>query len=110
VGCRATALKKWLPPILAKLESLGLTELNEGTVALVGSSSDELRELRILNAQQSSTGTDYPGSIYCTLDNEPRGGLVPASSECVSVWIATFLKDTKQADVLSKLQSAVIVD
>lgn len=73
VGCRATALKKWLPPILANLESLGLTELNEGTVALIGSSSDELRELGILNAQQSSTGTDYPGSIYCTLTTNRVG-------------------------------------
>lgn len=31
---------------------------------------------------------------------------MPASSDCVSVWIATFLNDAKQADVLSKLQSA----
>lgn len=103
---RIKRLLKELPPALGRLEDTGVREWwahirNRHVDSEV---SRKLSELKVMGAVQG--GTSCAGSIYVTLElaNERSAGVVPPSSDEVSIWVADFLKEPHQADVLRKLE------
>jgi hypothetical protein len=59
--------------------------------------------LGVVGAEQS--GTDFPGSIYVTLDLPAKrsGGMVAITGDPLAQWISSFLKDGGRRDVRQKL-------
>ena len=49
--------------------------------------------------------TDFPGSIYLMIDlpSERTGALVSENPDAAAAWVGSFLKETRQLDVLTKL-------
>lgn len=49
--------------------------------------------------------TDFPGSIYLTIERSPErtGGVVDSTGSAVPGWVRDFLLDPHQSDVLGKL-------
>ena len=97
-------LKREIPALLQELETSGRTYLRPScTQNAVGVEAHGLK-LGILYAFQG--GTDFPGSIYPTVDQgeERSGGCVDErSSDAVAGWVGPFLSDNKHSDVLAKL-------
>ncbi len=98
---RANRLRRELPALLKQLEGLGISELrprrHDGTL------EDAAWGLGIRSAFQSDT--DYPGSIYITLElpRERSGGWVADTGDALAPWIGEFLEDPEHSDVLEKL-------
>lgn len=61
------------------------------------------RALGIVSANKSET--DFPGSIYLTIEqpHERTGGVVDSTGSAVPGWVRDFLLDAHQSDVLNKL-------
>lgn len=97
-SARAKDLRRTLPGLLRDLEQRGITALD---LDLAESASAE--RLGVVSARQS--GTSFPGSIYITIDlpSERSGGVVPSTGDCLSSWVADFLSEDGQRDVLAKL-------
>lgn len=111
VDCLSTARVKKLfadlPALLGSLESLGVCNFRTDS----WQSADhplvqQARDLGITRGYQG--GTDYPGSIYLTVDlpAERRGGMVADNGDAASQWIGSFLSHPGQADVRAKLLSS----
>lgn len=98
---RARRLWKELPLFLSRLERLGVTEVR--TRFRRGALEQVAGNLGIANASQG--GTDFPGSIYITLQLpiERMGGFVADTGDALAMWLAEFLAEPRQLDVLSKL-------
>lgn len=102
---RARRLLKELPAFLEELEGKGITEIpsqrhrHEVTESIEG----RARVLGIVTGIQS--GTEFPGSIYLTIERSPErtGGVVDSTGSAVPGWVRDFLLDPHQSDVLSKL-------
>jgi hypothetical protein len=99
---RAKRLRAELPGLLSDLESLEIQDFDpqlprrDRLAALA-------RELRVVNAFQG--GTNYPGSIYITLELEARSGsLVSPIPNALAEWIGHFLHDPERAGDLDKLE------
>ncbi|MFK5584155.1 hypothetical protein [Serinicoccus sp. LYQ131] len=103
---RAKRLLKDLPAFLEELEGREITEIprqrrrHEGPKSLEG----RARALGIVSGNQSST--DFPGSIYLTIEQSPErtGGVVDSTGSAVPRWVRDFLLDPHQSDVLGKLE------
>lgn len=103
---RAKRLLKDLPAFLEELEGKEITEIprqrrrHEGPESVEG----RARVLGIVSGNQSST--DFPGSIYLTIERSPErtGGVVDSTGSAVPGWVRDFLLDPNQSDVLSKLE------
>ncbi|GAA3390383.1 hypothetical protein [Streptomyces roseoviridis] len=101
-SARVKRVRAELPRLLAKLEDLGVTHLNE-----FGGAPEEFFEsaerLGVVSAHQSAT--DFPGSIYCTiaLPPEQAGGWVADTGDALATWISAWVCEPSQADNLGKL-------
>ena len=103
---RAARLKTELPAILASLEAEGVTwpRWNRRRRPAGQSEFDQLQRLGVTHASQG--GTDFPGSIYLTIEQpqERTGGIVDPTGAAVPRWVPEFLAEPQQADVLAKMR------
>ena len=101
-AARAKRLRKELPTLLLRLEQTGIRELHvgEGGAGLV---EETAYELGVVKASQG--GTEFPGSIYISLDLPPErtGGWVADTGNALAEWLGTFLGEPRQEDVRRKL-------
>lgn len=102
---RVKRLLKELPAFLEELEGNGISEIPSHRPRHVAPESIEgrARVLGIVSGNQS--GTDFPGSIYLTIERPPErtGGMVDGTGSAVPGWVRDFLLDPHQSDVLGKL-------
>jgi len=102
---RAKRLLKELPAFLEELEGRGVTEIprQRRRQEVPESIEGRARILGILSGNQF--GTDFPGSIYLTIERSPErtGGVVASTGSAVPGWVRDFLLDPHQSDVLGKL-------
>jgi hypothetical protein len=102
---RAKRLLKELPAFLRQLEGQGITEVarRRGRQESSETLEKRARALGIVSGHQS--GTDFPGSIYFTIEqpHERTGGMADRTGSAVPGWIREFLLDPHQSDVLDKL-------
>ena len=102
---RAKRLRIELPAFLGELESQGVTEIPSQRRRLEVPESIEgrARTLGIVSGNQS--GTNFPGSIYFTIEqpHERTSGVVDSTGNAVPGWVRDFLLDPDQSDVLGKL-------
>jgi len=100
---RAKRLRDELPALLSTLERQGVSELR--TVSWRRPHPLEGRALDLGVAHAHQSGTDFPASIYITLElpDERTGGMVAATADAVPMWLEEFLRHAHQADVLAKL-------
>lgn len=102
---RAKRLLKELPAFLAELEGQEITEIpsRRRRQEVPESIEGRARAFGIVSGNQS--GTDFPGSIYLTIErsSERIGGAVDSAGGAVPGWVRDFLLDPHQSDVLSKL-------
>lgn len=102
---RARRLRKELPPLLKRLEDAGIPGFRHPRAG-----RSELEEvasrLGIVSAYQG--GTEYPGSIYVTIEDDVdrRAGWISSSPNVTSRWIGEFLASAELNDVRSKLRRA----
>lgn len=61
---------------------------------------------------QRWSATDYPGSIYITLElpDDRTGGMVADTADAVAIWVDEFLRHPDQRDVLAKLTRSGAVE
>lgn len=102
---RANRLLKELPALLKELEGKGVTQIpsQRARHEVRGSLEGRARSLGIVSGDQS--GTEFPGSIYLTIERprERAGGMVDNTGSAVPQWVRDFLLDAHQSDVLGKL-------
>jgi len=102
---RANRLLKELPALLGELEDQEVTEIPPQRKRQEAPESVEgrARALGIVSGNQS--GTDFPGSIYLTIEQprERTGGVVDSTGSAVPGWVRSFLLAPQQSDVLGKL-------
>ncbi len=102
---RAKRLLTELPAFLRELEGRGITGIADQwhRQEVAASVEGRARALGILSGRQS--GTDFPGSIYLTIEQpgERTGGVVDSTGSAVTGWVCDFLMDPHQSDVLDKL-------
>ena len=101
---RAKRIRVELPQLLRVLEALGIARVEFDDC----SEKDPLRE-RLFDVGMSSAyqgGTDYPGSIYPTIElpAERSGGAVSDNGDATARWLSDFVRDPERADVLRKLK------
>jgi hypothetical protein len=98
---RAKRVRAELPALLAKLERRGITRL-EGDDSF-DQLHDVVRDLGIASVDQG--GTDYPGSIYPTIELplDRSGGAVSTSGDPLAEWVSEWIVAPKQAHNLEKL-------
>lgn len=99
---RANKVRMELPGVLSELEQLGVTRV-EGSHGRDHALSVRLADLGVASAEQYDT--NFPGSIYITvdLDMERSGGFVEEPTDAVAHWVGEFLRGTELADVRRKL-------
>ena len=101
---RARRLLNELPDLLHELERRNIATIpRSGRNEAPGSIEQRARRLGIVSGDRSPT--DFPGSIYLTIERAPErtGGIVDNSGSAVPTWVHNFLLDPHQADVLLKL-------
>lgn len=104
---RAKTLQVRLPALLLELERVGRRELRTSR-----HHSDHLSAaaaaLGVASAYQS--GTDYPGSIYTTIElpSERSGGYVADTGDALADWLGEFLVDEDCQDVRGKLRASAL--
>lgn len=102
LSARAKRLRSELPTLLRTLEEGGIRELRMRWDR--SGSSILARDLGVASMRQS--GTDYPGSIYITLELplERTGGFVASTGDALAQWIGDFLRAERRQDVRDKLR------
>lgn len=104
---RARRLGRELPDLLGQLEKMEVRELRPGRTRLTPGPFDaRATELGIVSAGQS--GTDFPGSVYITLDlpTERSGGFVADTGDALAIWIGDYLHEPETQDVRDKLRNS----
>lgn len=103
-GARFNRLRQDLPDILRALEQNGIDEVRAewGPPPF----SSRLHDLGVDEVHQN--GTDFPGSIYLTLDLPPdrRGGIVPDHGDDLARWVGVWLADPDQRHNIEKVLRA----
>jgi hypothetical protein len=102
-SARAKRLGVELPALLRKLESEGIRQIHPEKWWEPGPWDDAARRLGILRLFQSNT--DYPGSVYPTVDPGPErsGGAVLTDGGPLLEWLADWLVRPDQQHNVSKL-------
>lgn len=96
--CRAKALRRQAPALLAALE-VNLFDWD---------ARDRLVAIGVRDVRQSSTS--FPGSIYITLarDSELTGGMVPETGDPLVEWFDEWILDPSQTHNLDKLRRSAL--
>jgi hypothetical protein len=104
---RAKTLRARLPALLLELERVGRRELRTSRHHSDHLSA-EAAALGVASAYQS--GTDYPGSIYTTIELpiERSGGFVADTGDTLADWLGEFLVDEDRQDVRGKLRASAL--
>jgi len=102
-GSSRKAIDAKLPLILKELES-NAVEAFEVDRPPFTPIEQAIVELGITSALQGPT--DFPGSIYLQLE----GGRDWSRRAALSQWVGAFLREPKQADVLSKLAAGTAIE
>lgn len=102
-SARAKRIKSELPRLLRELEAMGVREVRSSH-RRVGPFEDSVADLGIEQLIQG--GTDFPGSIYLTVeqDAERTGGWVPTSGDPLAEWLSQWLSHSNQEQNLSNLR------
>ena len=104
-AARARRVLSELPSLLGELEAKKIRWLDADD-----SDRNELvrRASALGIASASQGGTDYPGSVYLTIElpGERSGGVVSDSGNPVAEWVGRFLREPGNADVLRKLKTS----
>lgn len=97
--CRAKRLMRELPRILRTPERVEAGPGREDAI-------ERLYGLEIVSAHRS--GTDFPGSIYVTLQrsSELTGGAVESTGRGLVTWLDEWIREPAQEHNLEKLRSA----
>lgn len=97
--CRAKRLMKELPGLLRTVERVDAGPEREDAI-------ERLHGLEVVSADRS--GTDFPGSIYITLQrsSERTGGVVASTGNGLVAWLDAWLGQPAQEHNLGKLRSA----
>lgn len=95
---RVKRLKNELPKLLLVLE-------NSVAGQERAAAENRLRELDVVSAFRSST--DFPGSIYVTLERaaEQTGGVVPLTGNGLVVWLNQWVSEQAQEHNVEKLRA-----
>lgn len=101
---RAKRLRRDLPGLLEQLEAEGIGTVDIDYIRPASPMHQRLEALGVVRLDQG--GTDFPGSIYLTvdLDDDRSGGCVADHSNAVVDWVSRFLADGDRADVRGKLE------
>ncbi len=96
---RAKRLKKELPTLLRTLESIAEGPERQAAV-------DRLFSMEVASANRSAT--DFPGSIYVTLQRDPErtGGAVPVTGDGLVAWLNAWISEPAQEHNVEKLRAA----
>jgi hypothetical protein len=97
--CRAKRLRHELPDLLRILETVATGSKRQEAI-------ERLHRLNVVSAHRN--GTDFPGSIYVTLqrDGERTGGVVPATGSGLVSWLNGWMCEPAQEHNLEKLRTA----
>jgi hypothetical protein len=103
---RAKVLRTRLPVLLLELERVGRRELRPNRLNRSDRISVEATALGVAHAYQG--GTDYPGSIYTTIElpTERSGGFVANTGDALADWLGDFLVHEDRQDVREKLRAS----
>lgn len=96
------SLRTQLPPLLADLERVGVTEVPR-QVGRQDPIAAQLSQLGVVYARQGATA--HQGSIYATiqLPHEKSGGWVADTGDALASWLTNWIVEPSQADNLQKL-------
>lgn len=99
---RAKRVRSELPALLLEFERQGVRDLRDAPT----SARERARRLGVGHAHQG--GTDFPGSIYITVElpTERSGGMAPTTGDPLATWLGEYLHGDDQADVLRKLEAS----
>jgi len=99
---RAKRVKAELPSLLKQLEQEGVKQNRIASKEW----EERLSELGISHLLQS--GTDYPGSIYLTIElpHEKSGGMVANNGDALAQWIGEWIAQPQQEHNLNKLRAS----
>ena len=99
---RAKRVRRELPALLRDLEENEVRSLRGRNTAIAHLKARAL-DLGVTSLMQGET--DFPGSIYITIDlpSDRSGGAVPATGDPLALWVGGFLQDGDRADVRRKL-------
>lgn len=100
-SARAKTLSTELQPFLAELEAAGQrsVDVEPGGVS-VGTWEQRASDLGIANLFQG--GTNYPGSVYISVEPREPAGLVAPTGDAIAAWIGDYLC-AERPRVLAKL-------
>lgn len=100
-------VKANLPELLLGMETRGIREARPDVWWDPGPYDSALRSLGVTHLFQSE-GTDYPGSIYLTIEQslERTAGMVPTNGEPLLDWLRDWMTRVDKADNLSKLAAS----
>lgn len=109
-GARAKKLREELPGLLAELEGAGISSVGWYAPPVERGIEDRLLRLGVVDLLQGRT--DWPGSVYFTIDEDPEGssGAVPDVADALVGWIEEFLSHGDRADVRDKLVRAGVAE
>jgi hypothetical protein len=100
-SARAKTLRPALQPFLAELETAGQSRIDvEPGGISVGTWEQRACDLGIANLFQG--GTDYPGSVYISVEPRESAGFVAPTGDAIAAWIGDYLR-AERRDVLAKL-------
>ena len=99
---RGKPLRAQLPPLLADLERVGITEVRD-QVGTQHPIATQLSQLGVVHARQGATA--HKGSIYATIElpAEKSGGRVADTGDALASWLSDWIVEPDQADNLQKL-------
>lgn len=103
---RARDLRHRLPSLLREFEADGIRSVEPRSGRRKSRVDERVAQLGIAHLHQS--GTDFPGSIYFTIELplERSGGFVADTGDALAVWAGEYLSGDRCSDVRRKLASS----
>jgi hypothetical protein len=98
---RTKRIKAELPTLLRALETQGITRLDSDDFFDMRRSNEALHATDLGVACAHQSGTDFPGSIYITIElaDDRMGGWVADTGDAIAEWLGPFLAhDDRRGD------------
>jgi hypothetical protein len=103
VPTHAKSLLRDLPPLLGGFEAAGIREMAAHQAGIPTDLASLAAANGVLQARQG--GTDYPGSVYFTLEDSTTA-FFNVDADALGEWIGSYLQAPETDDVRRKLASA----